>query len=278
MWILLDILWILLVLIPMVSCGAHSSWAGTTDGQGLNQHCATCSFFKRSSIVASQRRLQWARDATLANFDRSESWSGNMSQRIFPVRSNTTHTSFDGPNLVASELQPHLFHTSDLETRAMDREGLDSGDGFDHIHHSTVSEEPTLPPRRHFPRSFNNIEHSAEDLDGSHQKSETEVQRLVREVLQADDFNVKHLDGFLVKRNENGRKVNFPDDWVESTITIDIPTKSKEEASKAYTVASFHYQPLIDVIHAAFADVQAGTFHLFPFKWLWRDPLDNHQE
>lgn len=262
----------------------------------------------------------------------------------------------------------------------MDLDGLDSGDGFDHLHHSAVSEEPALPPsRRHFPRSFNDIERSAEDLDGceggnhpplpaqsrirrvlltlrdtlqttfnsfglcrsyprrpsfepnnfisssslakscptvvqgtdspailpppypfsnmsiyrlitwmnsgSHQKSEGEVQRLVKEVLQADDFDVKHLDGFSVKRSlreldadENGGKINFPDDWVETTVTINIPTKSKEEASKAYTVAGFHFRPLIDVIRAAFADIQGGAFHLFPFKRLWRDPLDDHQE
>jgi hypothetical protein len=40
----------------------------------------------------------------------------------------------------------------------------------------------------------------------------------------------------------------------------------------------FHYWPLIEVICAAFADVQASTFHLLPFKWLWKDPLDGHQE
>jgi hypothetical protein len=81
MRILLDTLWILLLLIPMVSCGAHGcSWGGTTDGRGLNRHRASCSFFKRATVVASQKRLQRARDATLANSDRSESRLGNISQ------------------------------------------------------------------------------------------------------------------------------------------------------------------------------------------------------
>ncbi|KAG2339318.1 hypothetical protein BDR05DRAFT_977756 [Suillus weaverae] len=40
----------------------------------------------------------------------------------------------------------------------------------------------------------------------------------------------------------------------------------------------FHYRPLVEVIHAAFADVQAHAFHLSPFKRLWKDPLDGHQE
>jgi hypothetical protein len=34
----------------------------------------------------------------------------------------------------------------------------------------------------------------------------------------------------------------------------------------------------VEVIRAAFADIQAGAFHLTPFKRLWRDPLDDHQE
>lgn len=32
------------------------------------------------------------------------------------------------------------------------------------------------------------------------------------------------------------------------------------------------------MIRSAFADVQANAFHFLPFKRLWQDPLDNHQE
>jgi hypothetical protein len=122
---------------------------------------------------------------------------------------------------------------------------------------------------------------------GSHQKSEAEIQRLVTDVLLADDFDVKHLEEFSVKRSlrqldkpedQSGVKVTFPDDWIETNITISIPTKSAEEGPKAYTVPGFHYRPLVEVIRSAFADVQAGAFHLFPFKRLWKDPLDGHQE
>ncbi|KAG2046144.1 hypothetical protein BDR06DRAFT_1014963 [Suillus hirtellus] len=73
-------------------------------------------------------------------------------------------------------------------------------------------------------------------------------------------------------------KVNVPDDWIKTDISIDIPTKSKEEGPKSYTIPGFHYCPLVQVIRAAFADIQASTFHLLPFKWLWKDPLDNTQE
>ncbi|KAG1824196.1 hypothetical protein EV424DRAFT_1538221 [Suillus variegatus] len=120
---------------------------------------------------------------------------------------------------------------------------------------------------------------------GSHKKSEAEIQRLVKDVLQADDFDVKDLEGFSVRRSlreldrdEGGKRIIFPDDWVEADITIDIPTKSTEEGPKAYTIHGFHYRPLVEVIHAVFADVQARVFHLSPFKRLWKDPLDGHQE
>jgi hypothetical protein len=65
---LLEALIILLLFISMVSCGAQGcSWEKTTDAQGLNRHQASCHFFKRSSIIATQKRQQRARDATLAN-------------------------------------------------------------------------------------------------------------------------------------------------------------------------------------------------------------------
>jgi hypothetical protein len=118
---------------------------------------------------------------------------------------------------------------------------------------------------------------------GSHQKSEAEIQRLVKDVLQADDFDVKHLEGFSVRRSlreldkpkdQNGEKVTFPDDWIETNVTISIPTKSAVEGSQAYTVPGFHYRPLVEVIRSAFADVQAGIPPLSlqtamegPFGW-----------
>lgn len=119
---------------------------------------------------------------------------------------------------------------------------------------------------------------------GSHQKSETEVARLVKDVIQAQDFNASDLDDFSVKRSlrllDGGGKetATFPDDWKETDITLDIPTKTKDDPSISFKVPGFHYRPLVGVIRSAFADIQASAFHLFPFKRLWRDPLDDHQE
>lgn len=120
---------------------------------------------------------------------------------------------------------------------------------------------------------------------GSHQKSETEVMRLVKDVIHAEDFNSRDLDGFSVRRSLHTLDdhtaqgpVTFPDDWIESDITIEIPTKSKDDPPKSFSIPGFHYRPLVAVIRSAFADIQASAFHLFPFKRLWKDPLDDHQE
>lgn len=119
---------------------------------------------------------------------------------------------------------------------------------------------------------------------GSSRKSETEVARLVKEVILAEDFDVKHLEDFSVRRSlceldsDPGRKIEFSDDWIQTNVTIQIPTKSKEEDARPFSVAGFHFRPLVEVIRSAFADIQANAFHLSPFKRLWKDPLDDHEE
>jgi hypothetical protein len=81
----------------------------------------------------------------------------------------------------------------------------------------------------------------------------------------------------LDKDDKRG-KVTFLDDWIETTVSIDIPMKSKEDSPQPFVVHGFHYRPVVEVIWAAFADVQARAFHLLPFQCLWKDPLDNHEE
>lgn len=70
----------------------------------------------------------------------------------------------------------------------------------------------------------------------------------------------------------------FPDDWIKTDIPIDIPVRSKKEGPRSHTIPGFHYCPLVEVVHAAFLDAQAVAFHLFPFKHIWKDPLDHHEE
>jgi hypothetical protein len=120
---------------------------------------------------------------------------------------------------------------------------------------------------------------------GSNKKSESEVAHLVKEVMLAEDFDPRHLEDFSVRSSlreldhDPGKsKFEFPDDWIQASVTIKIPTKSKEDDARSFSVPGFHFRPLIEVIRSAFTDVQASAFHLSPFKRLWKDPLDNHQE
>jgi len=122
---------------------------------------------------------------------------------------------------------------------------------------------------------------------GSNKKSEAEVARLVKEVMLAQDFDLKHLEDFSVRgslreldnhSDPSKSKIEFPDDWIQADITIEIPTKSKDDETRPFSIAGFHFRPLLEVIRSAFTDVQASAFHLSPFRRLWKDPLDDHQE
>jgi hypothetical protein len=120
---------------------------------------------------------------------------------------------------------------------------------------------------------------------GTTRVSESKVAALVKDVMLAEDFDREHLQEFSVKqslraldKDDTGKRITFPDDWIETSVTINIPTKSKEDAPRPYTISGFHYRPLIEVIRAAFADAQARAFHLSPFKRLWKDPVDGHEE
>jgi hypothetical protein len=120
---------------------------------------------------------------------------------------------------------------------------------------------------------------------GSNKKLETEVARLVKEVMLAEDFDPRHLEDFSVRSSlreldhDPGKsKFEFPDDWIQASVTIKIPTKLKEDDARSFSIPGFHFRPLIEVIRSAFTDIQASAFHLSPFKRLWKDPLDNHQE
>ncbi|KAG2745346.1 hypothetical protein P692DRAFT_201841314 [Suillus brevipes Sb2] len=107
--------------------------------------------------------------------------------------------------------------------------------------------------------------------------SETKVSHLVKDVILAEDFDPKDLDNFSVRRSlqQLDRDAN---DWIQTSVTISIPSKSREDGPQPYNVPGFNYRPLVNVICAAFADAQAKVFHLLPFQRLWKDPVDGHQE
>lgn len=64
--------WIVAVLsslfIFMVLCGSIGcSWEKATDARGLNRHRASCHFYKKSSLLATQQRRERAKESVAAN-------------------------------------------------------------------------------------------------------------------------------------------------------------------------------------------------------------------
>jgi hypothetical protein len=116
---------------------------------------------------------------------------------------------------------------------------------------------------------------------GSNQKSVGEVDRLAKEVLSAKEFNLEDLHDFSAQR-ENKRLDDsdsssqksplMGDGWLESSITISIPTGVRGENGADFTVPGLHHRSLISVMKSALADITSQRFHFSPFKRIWKRP------
>jgi len=124
----------------------------------------------------------------------------------------------------------------------------------------------------------------------SAQKSDVEVTRLVREVLQAPDFNTQDLSRFnassKTSRFDAAQKEVPPEDifrideWNHATVDISIPMREKEKEGngQTFSVGGLLYRPILDVIRAVFTEASSETFHLTPFKWVWKSPVTGHEQ
>ena len=91
-------------------------------------------------------------------------------------------------------------------------------------------------------------------------KSNSEVTRLVHEVLQAPDFNIADLSRFDASREaaqfNTAEKSIPPEDvfrinrWKHTTIEISVPTreKKKEGNGVTFSVDSLRYRPILNVV------------------------------
>jgi hypothetical protein len=117
---------------------------------------------------------------------------------------------------------------------------------------------------------------------GSNMKSLAELDRLINEVILAEDFEKAHLSGFRATK-EVDRLDNYQGDpadirssflatdgWRETCVKIRLPADGIKHSSEAvapeFDVPGLFYRPPLEVIKAAFREASAERFHLTPFK------------
>ena len=147
-------------------------------------------------------------------------------------------------------------------------------------------------------------------LDGSNLKSEHEIDRLVKDVLLADDFDISHLDGFRFGKEaarldsySHGYSSPEADDsetniestpttpasgsissaWLETTVKIKVPPEDTnfsiaEEDAPEFEVHGVFYRPLLSIINDAFKSRASDEFHFTPYHEFWMGGHDSQIE
>ena len=112
---------------------------------------------------------------------------------------------------------------------------------------------------------------------GPSTKSDSEVNRLVNEVLLDPNFKLEDLRGFRAAR-ENHRTDTadenspFLDSFHTATVEIDVPSGSKDVPPAKFSIPGLCYRKIPAVIRAMFASPLASKFHLSPFKLFRKAP------
>jgi hypothetical protein len=127
-------------------------------------------------------------------------------------------------------------------------------------------------------------------------KSFGEVNRLVKDVLLAEDFSLEHLKNFSAER-EAGRvdshhdpssAIFFAHDgWTESSVSIPVPIEkrankfqpnTKEATAPRFEAQGVFHRNITEVIKSALKESDATQYHLLPFKEFWQPSADDPVE
>ena len=115
-------------------------------------------------------------------------------------------------------------------------------------------------------------------------KSVDKLDRLVNDVVLAEDFNPSDLRGFRAARELNrldaadghSERPEFSpkDGWIETSVKISLPAERNRNVSESdapqFEVKGLFYRPLTEVIKAVFREASAEGFHLTPFHLFWQ--------
>jgi hypothetical protein len=125
-------------------------------------------------------------------------------------------------------------------------------------------------------------------------KSLGKLNRLVKEVILAEDFCVEHLNGFSAGL-EAGRIDTYhdrsssifstEDGWIQASVSIPVPVekgqnmpKMTEATAPRFEAHGLLYRKITTVVQSALKESSATQYHLSPFKEFWQssphDPVE----
>ena len=156
-----------------------------------------------------------------------------------------------------------------------------------------ISTEPPNPSNHGPPlnclRSYHPFDNSTVFLlmswyyNGSNTKSISDLNKLVNDILLAEDFDQEHLKGFEAGKeykrlddyeNDPGSGLAAQDGWIEASVPISLPCEGfsfqTEADAPVYKVEGFLYRKPLEVIKAAFSESSAEQFHTSPFQEFWQ--------
>ncbi|KIK79863.1 hypothetical protein PAXRUDRAFT_16092 [Paxillus rubicundulus Ve08.2h10] len=130
--------------------------------------------------------------------------------------------------------------------------------------------------------------------NSSQSKSLGDLDRLVNDVILADDFDPGDLHNFSATRESkrmdralNNADSDSPyfssaDGWQETSVEITLPCEKVKFHSEAdapkFSIDGLHYRKFTEVIKSAYEEVAAQTFHSAPFKLFWQPNEDKPPE
>lgn len=118
---------------------------------------------------------------------------------------------------------------------------------------------------------------------GSTQKTENELNRLVKEVIRHPEFRAEDLSDFNARRENkllddgpidaNRDSPFLGDGWQEVNVHIEIPVPNKGESPRIFPVQGLHHRSIIEVIKAVWTLPSSSSFHLQPYRGFHIDPV-----
>jgi len=126
---------------------------------------------------------------------------------------------------------------------------------------------------------------------GSNLKSLGELDRLVNEVILANDFQQKDFVGFSASReserldkHEDGPGSRLPtqDGWIETSVKISLPADGVKHRSEAdapqFSVPGLFYRRPLEVLKSAFQEDAAENFHVSAHEMFWKPSPESPPE